>query len=399
MIGVDIARGLAVLGMFVAHVGPSRFTPDAGGAAGVLDALSAGHASVLFAVLAGVSLALLSGGHAPRAAAAPRRDRVRITVRAVLLLLLGMVLTELGAPIMVILSSYGAYFLLALPLLRVRPAALAATAAVWALLGPVVSFALRSGIEQSTAGGAVAFSDLTSPSGAGQAALRLLLTGTYPVLTWMPFVLAGMALGRLDLRARAVRLRVLATGACLAVLGYGGSWLGLHVFGGIRALEPLLSVLRPLGERLGEEPLELLATTSFGAAPTTGGPAVLLLAGPHSGTPFEILGSGGCALVALAVCLLLGDARGGAVLSPLAATGALALTTYTAQALVLIPVLGEAGEGSPARQPWLLLGAFTAATLLLCGLWRWWLGRGPLERVLHRASVVVADRVPGARRG
>src|SRR5699024_8254877 len=116
----------------------------------------------------------------------------------------------------------------------------------------------RSGLEQSTAGGAIAFSDVASPADAGQAVLRLLLTGTYPVLTWMPFVLAGMALGRLDLRANAVRLRVFATGAGLAVLGYGGSWLGLHVFGGVRALEPLLDLLRPLGEQTGADPLEML---------------------------------------------------------------------------------------------------------------------------------------------
>ncbi len=401
VIGVDIARGLAVLGMFVAHFGPSRFAPAEGGAAAggaaVLDALSAGHAAILFATLAGVSLALLSGGRAPRARPALRRDRVRITVRAVVLFLLGMALTELGAPIMVILSFYGAYFLLALPLLRMGPALLATTAVVWALLGPVISFALRSGLEQSTVGGAIAFSDVTSPSEAGQAVLRLLLTGTYPVLTWMPFVLAGMALGRLDLRATAVRLRVFATGAGLAVLGYGGSWLGLHVFGGLRALEPLLTVLRPLSERMGEDPLELLTMSTFGTVPTTGGPAALLLSGPHSGTPFEILGSGGCALAALAVCLFLGDMRGGAVLSPLAATGALALSTYTAQALVLVPVMGGGSADVFTRWSWLLLGTFTLATLLLCGLWRWLLGRGPLERILHRASVVVADRVPDAR--
>ncbi|MHA6798630.1 heparan-alpha-glucosaminide N-acetyltransferase domain-containing protein [Bounagaea algeriensis] len=397
VIGVDIARGLAVLGMFVAHFGPSRFAAGEGGAAAaVLDALSAGHAAILFATLAGVSLALLSGGRAPRDRAALRRDRVRIAVRAVALLLLGMVLTELGAPIMVILSFYGVYFLLALPLLRMPPAVLAATAAVWALLGPVISFALRSGLEQSTAGGAIAFSDVASPADAGQAVLRLLLTGTYPVLTWMPFVLAGMALGRLDLRANAVRLRVFATGAGLAVLGYGGSWLGLHVFGGVRALEPLLDLLRPLGEQTGADPLEMLTMSTFGTVPTTGGPAALLLSGPHSGTPFEILGSGGCALAVLAVCLFLGDARGAAVLSPLAATGALALSTYTAQALALIPVLGGSADAF-ARWPWLLLGAFTFATLLLCGLWRWLLGRGPLERVLHRVSVGVAERVPGAR--
>jgi hypothetical protein len=35
----------------------------------------------------------------------------------------------------------------------------------------------------------------------GDGVLQLLFTGGYPAVTWMPFVFAGMALGRLDLTA------------------------------------------------------------------------------------------------------------------------------------------------------------------------------------------------------
>ena len=64
--GVDVARGLAVLGMFGAHllvtddlvwVDPSTWT-------GLVD----GRSSVLFALLAGVSVALLTGRTTPRTA-------------------------------------------------------------------------------------------------------------------------------------------------------------------------------------------------------------------------------------------------------------------------------------------------------------------------------------------
>lgn len=56
----DIARGLAVLGMFIAHVGPERE-----GLTGWLLGLADGRSSILFATLAGVSLAILTGRNVP----------------------------------------------------------------------------------------------------------------------------------------------------------------------------------------------------------------------------------------------------------------------------------------------------------------------------------------------
>ncbi|KAA5825876.1 DUF1624 domain-containing protein [Saccharopolyspora hirsuta] len=389
--GVDIARGLAVLGMFVAHAGPAALNPAAGGAAEFLAALGNGHASILFATLAGVSLALLTGGSRPHEGLALRRDRVRIAVRAVVLFALGMALTQLGTPMMVILSFYALYFLLTLPFLRLRPAALLVLAAVWAIAGPVASFFLRGAIGSGdTAGGALAFSDLTSWDAAVAGFQRLLLDGAYPVLTWMPFVLAGLAVGRLDLRSTAVRLKLLISGVVLAVVGTGGSWLALHVFGGVRALQPTLDNLQPIAAEIGKEPLELLQMFGFGVVPTTT-PAFLLINGPHTGTPFEIVASTGAALAVLALCLFAGDHLR-TPLAPLAAVGALALTVYTVQGLLLEPLMQGLGE-----QPWLPLLVLALGSLVLCGLWRPLLGRGPLERVLHWTSTRTADAVVPAR--
>ncbi|SDX80461.1 Protein of unknown function [Saccharopolyspora shandongensis] len=389
--GVDLARALAVLGMFIAHIGPAMLDPRAGTAAEVLAKLGNGHASILFATLAGVSLALLTGGSDPHDGALLRRDRVRIAVRAAILFVLGMALTQLGTPIMVILSFYAIYFVLALPVLRMPPAALAVLAGVWALVAPQVSFLIRRSFDSAeTAGGALSFSDLASLQEAGAGLLRLLLDGAYPVLTWMPFVFVGIAVGRLDLRSTAVRLRLLAAGAGAAVAGYGGSWLALNVFGGMKALSPLLDALSPIAAELGKSPLELLHMSNFGTVPART-PALLLLAAPHSGTTFEIVGSTGTALAVLALCLFAGD-RLGRVLAPLTAVGALALTVYTAQAVAL-KILADTAAPAIAEHPWLPLIGFALVSMLFCGLWRPFLGRGPLERVLHRTSVRVAAAV------
>src|SRR6185503_12411768 len=66
----------------------------------------------------------------------------------------------------------------------------------------------------------------------GESMVQFLLTGGYPVLTWMPFVFAGMALGRLELTAVATRIRLAIIGPALVVIGYGGSWIALRLFGG-----------------------------------------------------------------------------------------------------------------------------------------------------------------------
>src|SRR5699024_1596112 len=105
-------------------------------------------------------------------------------------------------------------------------------------------------------------------------------------------VLAGLAIGRLDLRSSQVRRWLGGTGVVLAGLGYGTSWIALYLLGGLRALEPLLARLLPLAEQVGRSPLEMLNMAVFGTT-STNSPALLLLTSPHSGTPFEIVGSFG----------------------------------------------------------------------------------------------------------
>jgi uncharacterized protein len=80
---------------------------------------------------------------------------------------------------------------------------------------------------------------------------------------------------------------------------------------------------------------------------------------------------------------------------PLRAVGALALSVYTAQIVVLWALL----QVDPFRPQgvglWLM---FTVSALVGAGLWWWKLGRGPLERLLTwsstRAAAVTSARQP-----
>jgi uncharacterized membrane protein len=400
LIGVDAARGLAVFGMIMVHVAPAF----AAGGAGTVDmvgrtlvGLAEGRSAILFAVLAGVSLGLLSGG--ARGLAEHRRgtrrhgDRARIAVRAAILFALGVALAAISTGPIVILCFYAVLFVMALPLLWLRPAALLAWAAAWTLAGPQVSYLLRGMITSTgVVGGAVTPDHFTSWSAAGDGAMLLVLTGTYPVATWMPFVLVGLAIGRLDLRSAGVQARLAAAGVAAAVLGYGGSWLALEVLGGRAAL---VAAVAPVAGEIGTPPEQLVDTlTTLPGMGTTGllSPALLLVDRPHTGTTFEIVGSAGVAVAVLATFLLLaGRGRvGAALLWPVAAAGAMAATLYAGH-IAALAVLTVAGVGP--GHPWLVTLLFVVAAVALGSGWRRWIGRGPVEWMMHILSTGAARRV------
>lgn len=352
IIGVDVARGLAVLGMLASHLLVTM--PFDWAEPGTWSEVVDGRSSILFAVLAGVSLAILSGGRQPHAQLG--RARMRIAVRAVAIFALGSVLTSLGTPIAVILEYYAILFLLALPLLRARPAALFIGAGIWMLVMPWVRQSLWSGL-LGTGSDQLPFLDL-------------LVTGHYPVLVWFGYTLLGLGVGRLALGERRVQLLLLAVGAALAAVGYTVGALAAALLDRDPAIAGDL-------QTLFVEPFELLS------------------AAPHSDSTFEAIGSSGFALAVLALCLLAtGPLR--LVLTPIAATGALALTAYTAHIVVLwlfgVPFwLVNRGPGQ--------FLAYAVPIVAFCTLWWLLLGRGPLERPLTWISNRVADlgRVPPQR--
>ncbi|WP_458689144.1 DUF418 domain-containing protein [Nocardia tengchongensis] len=393
MLALDAARGIAVFGMFAVHVGPSR---QSAGAAWLT--VFEGRSAALFAVLAGVSLALMSGGAQPATGLAARRALVRIAVRAVLVALLGLALAQLhsGIGIALILTYYGLFFLLALPALWLSARGLALLAAIWAIAGPIESFSLRSQVEEHAFGGSPDFGMFTSWSGLRQVFQMLVLTGTYPALTWMPFIFAGMALGRWGVRALRP-LPVIGVGAGLALLGYGGSWLAQHPLGGRTHLVDLLT--RGMSEAgiTDFEPGQVIDAAGFGTVSTVS-PWWLTVATPHSGTPFEVFGATGVAFLVIGVLLAL-IPRTGIALRPLIAAGSCALSLYILQVVavtVLVPVPDREATALPGGlhgPGWELLALLATGSLVAATLWRHRFRRGPAEWLLHRVTRGLADRV------
>lgn len=380
--------------MFVAHIGPDR---DDGWPNRILW-VGDGREAALFAFLAGVSLTLVHGRRlplpwsGPEAAATSRAVVRRTAEKSFLLLLIGLWLAGMETGVLVILPFFAVYFLVALPALYLPTRTIAVVAAYWAFAGPMVSFILRYSWEQVDPGYRVP--DFAALSDPGEAVTTLFVTGTYPVITWMPFVLAGMAVGRLDLRSVPVLRRLTGFGTALALLGYGGSWLIVKVGGAETQLQTAT-------DRLFDAPpgsVSVLDTLGWytGTTPPND-PTWLMVAQGHSGTPFEVVGATGVACAVLGQCCLAclrfldGDRRPAPwyVAAP-AAVGAMSLSVYT------IHLFAGWSSMTPGPGSWVRLLAYTAVALAGAWLWARFFGKGPLERTLAIAGGRSPDvRSPG----
>lgn len=339
--GIDLARGLAVLGMFAAHLYtlPEFELADPSTWVG----LPGGRSSILFAVLAGVSIALATGGRHGVTGERLAGRRRWLARRALALWVLGILLIMTGVPVYVILPAYGILFLFALPFVGSGAIALAAWAAGIALIVPWVLPAINDLAFWSTLPGEAVY----------------LVTGwAYPPVLWIAFVLAGMAVGRLGLTRLPVLWAVAAVGAVLAA--------GAEVLGAVVDVEDDTYV------------------------------AAVWQLTAHSGGILEVWGSTGVALVVLALSILVCRTPVRAVALPLRTLGALPLTAYTAQILVwavwAFVALGNTSDlfGFRALDP------FWPITLLIvsaCLVWALLLGRGPLERLVDRVSGSRLDRL------
>ena len=381
LVGVDVARCVALLGMVATHVLPER------GPAGDLTAaheLAGGRASALFALLAGVSLALMTGRHRPVAGRERLARSAGLVVRALLVAVLGLLLGELDSGVAVILAYYGAMFLLAVPFLGLRAPALLGVAAVWAVAAPVASHLLRPLLPPRGWSSPV-LGQLAEP---GRLLSELLWTGYYPAVPWLAYLLVGMAVGRLDLRRLRAGPVLAVAGAALAATAHAVSgWLTSRP-GVVRTLLDDPSYAAPDGPALLAE----IAFGMYGTTPTGGPAAWLLVDAPHSATPFDLAATTGSALAVLGLALLLDHLP--ALLRRAAAValgaGAATLTLYSLHVVMRTPLL------PPAEVP----ESFSTHVVVLLGLGAViaLAGRGgPLERLVTAASRAAAALVRGRR--
>ncbi|WP_115685634.1 DUF418 domain-containing protein [Corynebacterium senegalense] len=364
--GLDAARGCALLGMIAVHVLPpyNEYT----GRPTFVWQMVAGHAAALFAVLAGVTVALVTGSNNPYSGRKMRRARVSLAARAVLILLIGLAIDELAFPVYDILPYYGLMFLAAIPLTGARIRTLLAWAAAFIVFGPVAVFFTNARIDYTTTYNPNFTSLFSMPA---DTLLTLLVGGTYPLVTWMSYLCVGIAIGRLNLRWLLTHVRLIVFGAGLAFLGSFLSTILIDYLGGFAELYYYTDGFE------AEDIVDVLDYGPDGHLPTD---TLWWLAvnGPHTDTTADLLTSIGLAMFAIGALLvvtrMLND-----LLYPLIAAGSMTLTLYVAH-LIVYSAFADSVDTYPVT--WFFAQVIVA--VMFASAWQLARGRGPLEALVSR---------------
>lgn len=378
--GLDAARGFALLGMVAIHLLPS-YNEYTGRPTFVWETF-AGHAAALFAVLAGITIALSTGSNEPYSGDRMRRARYSLAVRSVIILLLGLAIDELNIPVYNILPYYGLMFFVAIPLTALRIRVLLAFTSVFFLLGPFVMFLTSARVDYTTISNPNYTALVSLPV---DSVITLFVGGAYPIATWMGFICLGMAVGRLNLHWLLTHIRLLIAGAVFLFAGSFLSTILIDFLGGFANLYYYTD---------GYDAEDIMEVIDFGPNGHLPTDTLWWLAinGPHTNTTFALLNSAGWALFSIAAFLVISRLMD-YLLTPLIAAGSMSLTLYVAH-LVTFAGFGDSIEQTPIT--WFF--AQLAVAVLFASGWQLTIGKGPLEAVVsgvcRRASYVVVPAPP-----
>lgn len=337
VVAIDLARFLAIVGMMAAHIvmpasSAWQGMPSSSFDAAVADAITPlvnGNASTLFAVIGGMSLVLstrtqLAAGHRGAALAST-------ATRALLVMVLGFVLSGLGAPVYVVLHYFGWSMLLAMPLLLAPLWVTGVVAALLVIGGPWLLVAVRAarwGVEGTPL---VAHAVDRLDGNPVAAIVDLTFTGEYPAITWVAYMAIGMLLARLLLRLRRQGVGRVVGGGMLAL---GAALVAAAVLTSTATLDAMAPTWASEHGMVAEVDMLLLVGD--------GGPPGAewwwqLTAIAHTGTAGDLVRGLGASLVVLGALVLAlpPGSRTPFVLRPLRAVGAAPLTLYTAHVLAL----------------------------------------------------------------
>lgn len=331
--GLDAARTLAILGMFAAHIFPLYVRDEQGQLqATATGLLASGRASVLFMVLAGVSLGLFTRSLERRGMGSRQRILV-ILRRAAIITVLGMLIGPINEGIANILVHYGLLFAVLSVVVFLPFRALAPLAVVWLVVTPILWRPLAYSWQENTLGHNPSFLDFTTP---GLLLIDLTVTGFYPLLVWCGYGLLGLSLSRLNLGKALTAGWLLAIGTLVATGSQLVGWaisgpLALQISRATGWTRDAVSVAMETGRAPGGNIDSMLFTNQY-----------LWLPAPHSTSLINTLHTAGCAVAVLGLLLLLTD-RLGYFGGLLAAAGRAPLTLYAGH-LVLLPILKDFAE-------------------------------------------------------
>lgn len=293
IIGIDMARALAVIGMIIVNfkvVLGAKGNPELKAFASIFN----GKAAALFVVLAGVGLALMT-----KSALKNKQEKKlklikrKIVKRAIFLFVVGLSYIYIWPAD--ILHFYGVYMLVVLFLLKARQRILllssVALIAVYPLILFFVPYETAWDFENLT------YLDFWSVNGFFR---NLFVNGFHPVLPWTSFMLFGYWLGQQDLQDQQLVRRFLFLGGATFLIIQLVAFCGSRVAG------------------LEEWELDIILATS-----------------PMPPYPLYMFNGGAFAITLISICILIGQRfSSNLIVRELNKLGQLALSVYVAHIVI-----------------------------------------------------------------
>lgn len=352
--GIDLARGLAVLGMVLVNIrlvtAPYADHPRW---LRILVGLVDGRSAATFVTLAGIGAGLAAQAARSRPGG-QRRARRRLARRALFLFATGLLLlSPLIGWTADILHFYGIYLLVGAAVLFAPDAVILLIAGVSAVAAALMTASGTYFAHWDIV--TLDYHGLGTPVGFLR---NLFLDGFHPVAGWLAFYLFGLWLGRKDLRDRQLRRRLTLVAVPLVLGAELVSWL----------------LVGPKWVSIPD-----LAPSSW---------RWLFSAEPVPPSPVYLVAGGGTAVLVIVASLALTERLPRAVTEPVRSTGRLAFTLYVGHVVVGMGILEAMGRLSGQTLWFAVLAALTidGCAVLLSWLLLRRVRYGPLEWLMRRVA-------------
>ncbi|MBB4086937.1 hypothetical protein [Sphingomonas carotinifaciens] len=300
--GIDAARGIAVIGMYLQHFGDSL----------PVSAIVSGNTTLLFVLCGGIAYSLMA--QRSGFTGAPQDFRTRMLGRAVFIDLLGYLLIMLNTSFGVILPAYAVLFVAALVLVGRSTRTLVISAVLLLFFAPP---AMLLGL--SLLGKTRLLADIAG--------------GPLSGLALAPAFVVGMIIGRLDLNAVRTAGWLAVPGAVIFAVMW---WFNGAVLPGFaKGFEAWLVTLMDTS-MTPEAAMAAEQMKQFAPWPNNTDPApwqMLFASAPHTASTFQTLTGLSLSLAVVGICLAAAQHFRSALL-PFSTIGRVPLTMYAAQFVV-----------------------------------------------------------------